>query len=79
MQVVITAESSKKGSVFYDYGCTANFIREEFTKNFGFKGKVENLSGVTHGGKVSQYVSVMTYTCSMMTVDGEAVEFEAYV
>ena len=66
------------GSVFWDLGCTSNFIRDEFAKRCGFKGTVENLSVITLGGKVSEYMSVTTYKCSMITVNGETEFFEAY-
>ena len=78
--LIMQVKMSRKvnGSVFWDTGCTSNFIREEFAKRCGFKGTLENLSVITLGGKVSDHMSVMTYKCSMLTVDGDTKFFEAY-
>ena len=34
-------------NVFFDSGCTSNFVREDFAKSCGFKGKQEELSVTT--------------------------------
>ena len=44
----------------------------------GFKGRQEHLSVTTLGGKVTDYHTVTTYTCSMLATDGNLYEFEAY-
>ena len=43
----------------------------------GFKGKEENLSVTTLGGVVTEFISVTTYKCSLIDVNGEVEYFEA--
>ena len=65
-------------STFYDNGCNCNFICESFAKKCGFKGREETLCVTTLGGVVTDYHKVITYSCSLKTVDGEWKDFEAY-
>ena len=77
---IMQVRSSKKGVtaiVFYDGGCTSDFVKVSYAKKMGFKGKVERLSVTTLGGVVTD-LTVMTYTCSLRDEDGILHEFEAY-
>jgi hypothetical protein len=65
-------------TVFWDSGSTSNFIREEFARRLGFKGKSETLSVTTLGGKVTDYFQVMKYSCSMLDENGVEFVFEAF-
>ena len=65
-------------SVFWDGGCSSNFVREAFAKICGFKGHEETLCVTTLGGVVTDYHKVISYKCSLRTVDGDWLEFEAY-
>ena len=79
--LIMQVRSARKGltvSVFWDNGCTSNCVREEYAKKCGFKGTLENLSVTTLGGVVSDYVSVTTYKCSLLDVNGQIEHFEAY-
>ena len=64
-------------SVFWDLGCTSNFVRAAHAKYRGFKGRKENLSVTTLGDTVTDY-SVTTYKCSIRDEEGEFYRFEAY-
>ena len=44
----------------------------------GFKGHKENLSVTTLGGTCSDFISVTTYKCSLLDVNGEIEHFDAY-
>ena len=71
----------KKGlvaSVFWDLGCTSNFVREAFARQCGYKGYPEKLSVTTLGGVVTEYKSVTRYRCSLIDQNGHAVSFDAY-
>ena len=65
-------------AVFWDSGSTSNFIREAFAKRCGFKGKSETLSVTTLGGKVTDYLQVTKYSCTIKDENGESFVFEAY-
>ena len=65
-------------AVFWDSGSTSNFIREKFAKRCGFKGKSETLSVTTLGGKVTDYLQVTKYSCTIKDENGESFVFEAY-
>ena len=71
-------KKGKVASVFWDLGCTSNFVREGYAKLCGFKGYKENLSVTTLGGVLTDYSSVTTYKCSIRDKDGERQHFEAY-
>ena len=78
---IMNVKSSKKGavaSVFWDLGCTSNFVREAYAKLCCFKGFQENLSVKTLGGVVTDYCSVTTYKCYLRDVDGALQVFDAY-
>ena len=62
-------------SVFWDLGCSSNFVRESFAKKMGFKGRKETLSVVTLGGVVTDYHEVTTYTCYLRSVSSEEMSF----
>ena len=64
--------------VFWDNGSTSNFICEEFAKRCGFKGKPETLSVTTLGGKVTDYLQVVKYSCRILDENGDSYVFEAY-
>ena len=65
-------------AVFWDSGSTSNFIREKFAERCGFKGKSETLSVTTLGGKVTDYLQVKKYFCTIMDENGDSHVFEAY-
>ena len=78
--LVMQVKGQRKGTVanvFWDIGCTSNFVREGFAKMCGFKGRKEQLSVTTIGG-VTTDLDVLTYTCYMRDVDGRLERFEAY-
>ena len=52
---VRTAERNITASVFWDSGCTSNFIRDEFARKCGFRGKEVTLSVTTLGGVITDY------------------------
>ena len=64
-------------SVFWDLGCTSNFVRAAHAEHRGFRGRKENLSVTTLGGSVTDY-SVTMYNCSMRDEEGQLYKFEAY-
>ena len=77
---IMQVKGARKGvvaSVFWDLGCTSNFVRDDFAKLCGFKGRKEDLSVTTLGGVVSD-MSVITYKCSLRDVNGNLEFFEAY-
>ena len=77
---IMKVMSPKKGmfaSVFWDLGCTSNFVREEYAKLMGFKGKKERLCVTTLGGVVTDY-TVTTYKCFLRDEDNVLRNFEAY-
>ena len=79
--LIMKVKTTRKGvftSVFWDNGCTSNFVQEQFARESGFRGRKENLSVTTLGGVVSEYVSVMVYSCSIVDIDGNVEYFEAY-
>ena len=79
--LIMKVRSAKKGlmsSVFWDIGCTSNFVREDFAKRCGFQGHKEKLSVTTLGGVETDYVSVTTYKCSLLDANGQTEHFEAY-
>ena len=65
-------------SVFWDYGSNANFVRDAFAKESGFRGRQDVLSVTTLGGTVTEYKTVTTYTCSIRDINGQIHSFEAY-
>ena len=65
-------------SVFWDSGSSSNFIREQFAKLCGFKGRTETLSVTTLGGKVTDYLTVTLYTCTLLDESGTECTFQAY-
>ena len=67
-----------QASVFWDLGCTSNFIRQEFAEMCGFKGHSEKLSVTTLGGVVTDYKTVTKYDCAILDENGNAESFEAY-
>ena len=54
----------KSANVFWDYGCTSNFIRKAFAQMCGFKGTEEHLNVTTLGG-VTTDLTVIRYECSL--------------
>ncbi len=78
--IVMNVRTSRKGvytSVFWDLGCSSDFVREAYAKKMGFVGKSEHLCVTTLGGVVTDY-HVTTYTCYLTDVNGEEHEFQAY-
>ena len=65
-------------TVFWDSGCTSNFIREEFAKKCGFNGTEETLCVTTLGGVVTDYKTVIAFKCSLLDENGYIHYFEAY-
>ena len=65
-------------TVFFDTGCTSNFVRDEFAKQCGFRGRQETLCVTTLGGVVTEYKTVMAYSCCLFDENGEMRYFEAY-
>ena len=79
--LIMTVRTLKRGvygSVFFDYGCTSNFIREKFAKQCGFVGQEETLSVTTLGGVVTDYRTVISYKCSLRDENGTVASFNAY-
>ena len=64
--------------VFWDSGCTSNFIRDAFAKQCGFRGKEETLSVTTLGGVVTEYKKVISYQCTLRDENGHLHTFKAY-
>ena len=64
-------------SVFWDSGCTSNFVREAYAQSCGFKGRREDLSIMTIGGQITDY-SVTNYDCTFRDNEGTLHQFEAY-
>ena len=78
--LIMLVKNQRRGqysSVFWDLGCTSNFVREQHAKQCGFKGTLKQLSVTTLGG-VTTDMSVMLYTCFLREVDGTLQKFEAY-
>ena len=73
----VQVSKSKMASVFWDLGCSSNFVREEFAVSCGFRGKEERLSVKTLGDVVTDY-TVMEYTCFLKDLNGEQLKFKAY-
>ena len=64
--LIMSVKSQRRGqvsSVFWDLGCTSNFVREQHARQCGFKGIRNQLSVTTLGGVTTDYRSVMVYTC----------------
>ena len=76
MNVYVT-RNGIQASVFWDLGCSSNFVREEFAQRMGFRGKQEHLCVTTLGNVTTDY-HVITYSCCLLDVNGELYEFEAY-
>ena len=79
--LIMSVRTSKKNIsavVFWDSGCTSNFIRDEFAKKCGFRGKEETLSVTTLGGVVTEYKKVMSYQCTLRDENGQFQTFSAY-
>ena len=74
----VRAPKGKEATVFWDGGSSVNFIREAFAKLCGFKWKWKTLSVTTLGGKVTDYLRVKQYTCSLLDESGEVFTFKAY-
>ena len=68
----------KSASVFWDTGCTSNFICDEFAKGCGFRGEEVTLCVTTLGGVVTDCKTVISYKCSFLDEDGYIHYFEAY-
>ena len=69
---IMQVKGPRKGvtaNVFWDLGCTSNFVKESFAKKCGFRGRNEDLSVTTLGG-VTTDMAVTTYQCSLYDVDG---------
>ena len=66
-----------RANTLWDSGCTSNFVREEFAKSCGFKGKEADLSVTTLGSVITD-ITVITYTCFLRDVNGKVESFEAY-
>ena len=75
MQVPVV--KSKLASIFYDLGCSSNFVRDEFAKSCGFKGIQQKLSVKTLGGVITDY-TVIEYSCYLKDINGEVRYFKAY-
>ena len=75
---VQTAKKNVSSVVFFDSGCTSNFIRDEFAKICGFRGEEKTLSVTTLGGVVNDYKRVIEYHCQLRDVNGVFREFTAY-
>ena len=78
--LIMNVRVTKNGifaSVFWDLGCSSNFVREAFAKQMGFTGKEEHLCVTTLGNVTTDY-HVITYTCYLLDVNGEVHEFKAY-
>ena len=69
---------SVTASVFWDTGCTSNFICDDFAKSCGFRGKEVTLCVTTLGGVITDYKTVVSYKCSLLDEDGYIHYFEAY-
>ncbi len=65
-------------SVFWDSGSQSNFIREQFAKLCGFRGKQQTLSVTTLGGVVTEFLTVTEYNCVLKDKNGNMVPFKAY-
>ena len=77
---IMQVKAAKKGltaSVFWDLGCTSNFVREEFARSCGFRGRQEKLSVKTIGDVVTDY-TVTSYRCFLKDENGDMKEFKAY-
>ena len=68
----------KSASVFWDTGCTSNFIRDDFAKECGFRGEEVTLNVTTLGGVVTDYKTVISYKCSILDTEGYIHYFNAY-
>ena len=75
---VRTSKNNISAVVFWDSGCTSNFIRDEFAKKCGFVGKEETLSVTTLGGVVTEYKKVISYQCTLRDENGVFQQFSAY-
>ncbi len=79
--LIMTVRMLRKGqsaSVFWDTGCTSNFICDAFAKLCGFRGEEVTLCVTTLGGVVTDYKTVISYKCSFLDADGYIHYFEAY-
>ena len=74
----VCAPKGINAHVFWDSGCTSNFVREEFADLCGFKGCPETLSVTTLGGVVTEYLTVTSYDCALKDENGDVVKFKAY-
>ena len=74
---VRSIRNDNPANVFWDTGCTSNFVREEYAKKCGFHGKQEELSVTTLGGVVTD-ITVIAYKCALRDVDGNVEYFEAF-
>ena len=74
----VRAPQGRMASTFWDSGSSSNFVREAFAQLCGFKGKKKTLSVTTLGGKVTDYLQVTQYSCTIIDDSGEAWTFKAY-
>ena len=75
---VPTLKKCNTASVFWDTGCTSNFIKDDFAKQCGFRGKEVTLNVTTLGGVVTDYKTVLSFRCSLLDTNGYIHYFEAY-
>ena len=78
---IMRVQGSKNGTfatVFWDLGSTSNFVREDYAKRCGFKGRSQRLSVTTLGGVTTEFRNVTTYRCSIKDEDGISENFEAF-
>ena len=79
--MIMTVRTLRRGIdafVFWDGGCTSNFIREKFAELLGFKGVEKTLSVTTLGGVVTEYRRVIEYTCYLKDENGDVCSFQAF-
>ena len=79
--MIMTVRTLRRGIyafVFWDGGCTSNFIREKFAEQLGFKGVQKTLSVTTLGGVVTEYRQVIEYTCFLKDENGNVCSFQAF-
>ena len=74
----VRAPKVQEATVFWDCGSSFSVIREPLAKLCAFKGKSKTVSVTTLGGKVTDYLRVKQYTCSLLDESGEVFTFKAY-
>ena len=76
--MLVSAPKGYTAMVFWDNGATSNFVRENFAKLCGFKGKSRTLSVTTLGNVTTEYLTVIEYNCRLIDSNGVVVGFKAY-